>query len=413
MEKTIHSRVWLEIDLGVLQENYRKMVAAVAPCSVIAVLKANAYGLGVGAVAKALVDAGCRQFGVAELNEALELRALGGGENSVDRASCPICSVSDGQDVHPTEKVVGDAVAVQILGGVLPDEVPAAIEAGVILPITDIEIARHINRVAGELGKIAECQFLVDTGMGRLGVPLENAVALVCEVAELQNLECEGIYSHFPIAYRGGDEYTNKQIDDFKSLLENLAGESIEFSCRHIANSDAINNFPRAYALPFNAVRSGINLHGCFDTEGQRILDIKPALTLKSRLIAVRELSAGDHIGYGCSYCVPHDMRVGVVAAGYADGLPLALSNTGYLLVSGVPCKVLGRVSMDYTTISLEGVDDATCGDDVICLGGSGEDAVTVEDWAEIKNTHPYDIICSFGSRVERRYVGRTLNDER
>jgi alanine racemase len=99
-------------------------------------------------------------------------------------------------------------------------------------------------------------------------------------------------------------------------------------------------------------------------------------------------------------------MPVGTISAGYADGLPLALSNRGAVLVRGIACQVLGRVSMDYTTISLDTVPDAQCGDEVICLGGHGVNAVTVEDWAQLKATHPYDIICSFGSRVERRYIG-------
>jgi len=236
MKRTAHNRVWLEIDLSVLQDNYRKMVAAVAPSSVMAVLKANAYGLGVRRVAGALVDAGCSCFGVAELNEALELRKLG-------------CSV-------------------QILGGLLADEIDAAVEAGVVLPVTDLETARRISAVATEQAESVKCQFLVDTGMGRLGIPLDNAVAIIREAVSLPRLECDGIYSHFPIAYHDGGEYTNRQIDDFVKLLEELQSESISFRLRHIANSDAINNFPRSFAPPFNAVRSGINLHGCFDLQG-------------------------------------------------------------------------------------------------------------------------------------------------
>jgi alanine racemase len=102
-------------------------------------------------------------------------------------------------------------------------------------------------------------------------------------------------------------------------------------------------------------------------------------------------------------------MQVGVVAAGYADGLPLALSNRGYLLVHGKPCLVLGRVSMDYTTVSLEGINDVCCGDEVTCLGRQGDSVISVDDWAQIKATHAYDIICSFGTRVERRYLGGEL----
>jgi alanine racemase len=132
-----------------------------------------------------------------------------------------------------------------------------------------------------------------------------------------------------------------------------------------------------------------------------------PVLTLKTRLTAIRTLPAGTGIGYGHTYRLHHATRVGTVSAGYADGLPLALSNRGYLLIHGVPCPVIGRLSMDYTTVSLESVPEAQVGDEVVCLGGTGIHALTVEDWAALKNTHPYEIICSFGNRVQRRYLFR------
>ena len=147
------------------------------------------------------------------------------------------------------------------------------------------------------------------------------------------------------------------------------------------------------------------NLYGSFDTAGQRAVALKSVLTLKTRLVAVRKLPAGTHIGYGCSYRLPRDMLVGTISAGYADGLPLALSNRGHVQMKGVACQVLGRVSMDYTTVSLDQVPSACCGDEVVCLGGNGPGAVSIEDWAQLKGTHSYDIICSFGSRVERRYL--------
>jgi len=368
-----HSRVWLDINLGTLRRNYAAISDAVAPCSVVGVLKANAYGLGVTPVARALKDAGCSGFGVAELNEALSLIPLG--------------------------------LPVQILGGILPEEVPEAVNAGIVLPVTDLAIAEMISRHACEQDRMARCHFLVDTGMGRLGILAHEAEDVVRKAHALPGLNCEGIYSHFPVAYRNGGDYTNRQIDTFLSLLTRLADSGITFAKVHMANSDAINNFPRAYRPPFNVVRTGINLHGSFDIEGRRILALSPVLSLKTRLTAVRTMSAGNHIGYGCTYRLPRDTLVGTISAGYADGLPLALSNRGHVLVRDHPCQVLGRVSMDYTTVSLEQVPEARCGDEVVCLGGEGPTAVSVEDWAQLKGTHPYDIICSIGNRVERRYV--------
>lgn len=366
-------RVRLVLDLGVLRSNYRKIETAVRPCGVVGVLKANAYGLGMRPIAVALRDAGIGFLAVAELREALDLRDLG--------------------------------LPVLILGSVLPEEIEDAVEAGIVLPIGDPGVARLISAAAVRQGRTARCHFVVDTGMGRLGILAGEAEQAIVECVKLPGLDCEGIYSHFPVAYRSCGEYTMRQIETFKGLLDRLAAGGVRFRMRHIANSDAINNFPETYRPPFNLVRTGINLHGSFDTEGQRALDLQSVLTLRTRLTAVRRLPAGMSIGYGCTYCLPRETLVGTASAGYADGLPLALSNRGYLLVRGHCCPVLGRVSMDYTTIDLSQVPDAEVGDEAICLGGAGPQRVSVEDWARLKGTHSYEVICSFGSRVERVYV--------
>jgi len=369
---TIPRRVWLEIDLGKLISNYSKIRAAVAPAQVLAVLKANAYGLGMLPIAQALSDAGVDTFGVAEPYEAMQLL--------------------------PLKKKI------QVLSSILPEEIAPMIEAGVILPITDAASARLINAEALKQGKRAVVHFKIDTGMGRLGILLSEAEAVIQSVYFLPGLDCEGIFSHFPSAYDTRSDLTQRQVQSFCALLDALARKGMTFQKRHIANSDAINNFACAYQEPFNVIRTGINLHGSFDTAGHRVLHLDPILTLKTRLTAIRNLPAGTGIGYGHTCILKKDMRVGVISAGYADGLPLALSNKGYMLIRGVPCAVLGRISMDYTVVSLEHLDAAQIGDDVICLGGEGEHAIPVEEWARIKGTHPYEIICSFGNRVERRY---------
>ncbi len=369
----IPRRVWLEVSLKRLIENYRKIAESVAPAQVLAVLKANAYGLGVLPIARALSDAGAAAFGVAEPHEALQLLPLG--------------------------------KPVQILSSVLPEEVAPMVEAEVILPVTDLATARLISAASVRCGKPAVVHIKLDTGMGRLGLLPAGAPAAIREACRLPGLVCQGIFSHFPFAYETGTDLTNRQMDLFCGILDDLARDNITFEKIHIANSDAINNFPRACRKPFNVVRTGINLHGSFDTVGKRALKVKPVLTLKTRLTAVRDLPPGTGIGYGHTCRLAVKTRVGTVSAGYADGLPLALSNRGCLLIRGAPCPVLGRISMDYTTVSLEGVPDAAVGDEVVCLGGEGMYALTVEDWAALKNTHPYEIICSFGNRVERRYV--------
>ena len=366
-------RVWVEVSLPTLCANYHKIAAAVAPARVMAVLKADAYGLGAKPIAAALARTGVDRFGVAEPFEALSLLPLG--------------------------------LPVQILGSILPEELPAMIAAGVILPVTDLQTAQLMQAEAERQNRRVKVHFKIDTGMGRLGILLSEALDVIRRVAQLPNLEVEGIYSHFPVAYRAGEAYTQQQIDNFLGLLNNLTAAGISIPLRHMANSDAINNFPLTSHSPFNLVRTGINLHGSFDTEGRRVLQLLPVLALKTRLTAVRRMPAGTSIGYGLTYRLARETPVGTISAGYADGLPLALSNRGCVLIRGVPCPVIGRISMDYTTVALDQVPTAAVGDEVTCLGGEGPHAISVEDWANLKGTHPYEIICSIGTRVERRYT--------
>jgi alanine racemase len=368
-----HARVWLDINLSTLKDNFKIIKEKVEPCEVLSVLKANAYGLGVQKIASALASAGTHGFGVAEINEALALLPLG--------------------------------KPVQILGGILPDEIPDAVRGGIIIPVTDYRTARIVSAEAIRQRKTAECHFLVDTGMGRLGIRIEEAEKVISDSHTLPHIKFTGIYSHFPAAYIQDCEYTNAQIKSFKALLRGLADKGIRFNIVHIANSDAVNNYPKTYMKPFNMVRTGINLHGSFDPQGQRTMNLKSIITLKTRLVAVRKLPAGASIGYGCTYKLPEDAFVGTISAGYADGLPLALSNRGHVLIRGKSCHIIGRVSMDCTTVSLAQIPGAECGDEVICLGGEGPLAVSVAQWAQVKGTHAYDIICSFGSRVIRKYI--------
>ena len=296
---------------------------------------------------------------------------------------------------------------VQILGAVLDYEIPAAVANHIILGITDVEVAKKISAESVRQNVRTEVQLKVDTGMGRIGILENQVLAVAKEVVRLPNLDLKGIYTHFPIAYHGADRYSFAQTARFLAIIEKLSEHGIELEKRHIANSDAINNCPFATVPPFTHVRAGINLHGSFDTEGQRALRLEPVLALKTYLAAVRTLPAGHTIGYGCTCRLFRDTKVGTIAAGYADGLPLNLSNRGYVIVKDRLCPILGRLSMDYTTISLDGFEDGEIapGEIVTCIGGEGPNRITVEDWAQIKGTHSYDVICSFGTRVERIFV--------
>ena len=381
-------RVVVEIDLKALVRNYRKIAAHVKPSQVLCVLKANAYGLGVADYAKALASAGCTMFGVAEPYEALELL----------RVLAPAGSSVNSRKAGATE--------VQMLSSVLPDEVEPMVKAGVILPVIDVATAKLISAAAVKAKVVAKVHFKLDTGMGRLGILAKDALAAMREVKKLPNLDCEGVFSHFPMAYDPKDPFTKRQIKIFKSIVAAAEKEGFKFKKVHISASDGINNFPETAKKPFTVVRTGINLHGSFDPYGRKALKVEPVLSLKTRVAQVRELPAGTTLGYGRTWCLNAPTKVATISAGYADGLPLALTNRGFVFIGGKRCKIIGRISMDYTTVDVSGVPNVKPGDEVVCFGKCGKDSITPDDWAALKGTHAYDIICSLGNRVQRIAIG-------
>lgn len=381
-------RVVVEIDLKALVRNYRKIAAHVKPAQVLCVLKANAYGLGVADYAKALASAGCTMFGVAEPYEALELL----------RVLAPAGSSVNSRKAGATE--------VQMLSSVLPDEVEPMVKAGVILPVIDVVTAKLISAAAVKAKVVAKVHFKLDTGMGRLGILAKDALQVMREVKKLPNLDCEGVFSHFPMAYDPKDPFTKRQIKIFKSIVAAAEKEGFKFKKVHISASDGINNFPETAKKPFTVVRTGINLHGSFDPYGRKALKVEPVLSLKTRVAQVRELPAGTTLGYGRTWCLNAPTKVATISAGYADGLPLALTNRGFVFIGGKRCKIIGRISMDYTTVDVSGVPNVKPGDEVVCFGKCGKDSITPDDWAALKGTHAYDIICSLGNRVQRIAIG-------
>ena len=310
--------------------------------------------------------------------------------------------------INEAVELVPLGLPVQILGNLLPDEIAPAVEYGVICPLNDLEMAKKISAEAVRQGKTATGAVTVDSGMGRLGMPAAEAAEQILAMRGLPNLKLDGIYSHFSSAFMRYDDYSLGQLASFKTLLAELKGAGLEFPNVHMAASDALNNFPDSTRPPFTLARCGINMYGYYDNEVHQSMRLAPVVELKTRLAAVRMLAAGSCIGYGRMHRLQKDTRVGTIAAGYADGLPLALSNRGYVLVNGVLCPVLGRISMDYTTISLENAPEAQPGDEVVCIGGQDGRFVSLEDWAQLKGTHVYDLLCSFGTRVRRRYVNRS-----
>ena len=375
---SVSSRVVLDIDTSILRDNFRRIAEAVSPSRVIAVLKADAYGLGMENVVRGLEGCPFAAVAVAELREGLAA-------------------------VEVLRKA-GRDVPILVLGGLLPDEIAPSVEAGFRIPIPDLDAARRVDAEAARQGRIAIVHIPLDTGMGRVGFRAEDpeTPARIASVAAMPHLRLEGMYTHFPMAYPATADFTLHQIDLYRKVAAEVEALGVPIPWKHIANSPAVNSFPVATRPPFTHARVGLGLHGSFEPEGHA-LGLRSVVSLRTHLAQARTLPAGATIGYNATYRTPAPMRVGTVAAGYADGVPLALSNRGCVLIRGRACPVVGRVCMDYFGVSLEQVPDAAYGDEVILIGGDGPGAITVEDWATLKGTHPYEILCSIGSRVERR----------
>ncbi len=366
--KALQSRVWLEISLKTIVGNLKTIQRRVKPAQVMCVLKANGYGLGALPLAQALEKGGATRFGVAELKEAMLLKG---------KVKSPI----------------------QLLSGILPWEMALAIRHGFILPIATVDAARAILKEANRQKRSTTVHIKVDTGMGRMGLLPDEALYWVPKLAATSNVKVEGIFSHFANANYPEHGKSREQLHLFLDVVSRLEALGLSFPIKHMANSDGINNIPESY---FNMVRTGINLYGVFDLKGQQAYRLLPSLALKSTLLARRKLKAGHTIGYGCTHTLFEDTWVGTIPAGYADGVPLAASNSGWVLIRGKRCPILGRVSMDYLTVNLNGCPQGRVGDEVVLVGKSGHESISIEDWARIKQTHPYDIICSLGNRVQR-----------
>lgn len=373
--KAPDSRIWLEVDLAAAEYNFKRIKKAVKPLKVMAVLKANAYGLGVMEIAKRLDRAGADGFCVAEVREAMQLLPFG--------------------------------KPIQILGAVLDFELEQAVKNHFILGITCFEAAKKISDESVRQGVTTEVHFKIDTGMGRMGILQKDALAVAKKVAKLPNLNCCGIYSHFPAACN--DELSLAQASALLELADKMVSAGIPLTKRHIANSDAINTCPFAVVPPFTQVRAGIDLHGSFTSDGEKGMKLEPVFSLKTQVVQVREMPAGHTIGYDRTCRLSADTMVATIAAGYADGLPLNLSNRGYVIIRDRLCPIIGRISMDYTTVRIDGFKPGEIqpGEVVTLIGKSEHCRISPDDWAKLKGSHAYDIMCSIGPRVNRVYLNK------
>jgi alanine racemase len=371
-------RCWAEIDCAALRHNAAMARELAGPgTAVLAIVKANGYGHGmVPAAREFAAGAGGCVFGVTCATEAAEL------QQSLPEAAITIMATA-----LPTERA--EIVRQRWLPWISSQNEAAA-------------YARLTNEVHGEGAAPFEIEIGVDTGMGRMGVLESGLEALRQAVGRLPSLRLTGISTHLPVSDEDRD-FTLAQLERFQALANAADGHLP--GRRQAQNSAGLIGYRRAEC---NAVRPGLMLYGSSPL-GEFQPRLRPALTLKTRLTLVRDLPAGRGISYGRTFITPQPMRIGTLAAGYADGYPRHLSNTGAaVIVRGRRCALLGRVTMDQMMIDLSALPEVGAGEEVILLGQQGSEEILAAELAERAGTIPWEIFTSLAARVTRYYLDPT-----
>jgi alanine racemase len=366
------------VDLEAIRSNFRvlaQFVRAGAPATgsprLIAVVKANAYGHGASQVGRALEEAGAAMLACADIEEAVVLRQSG--------VRAPI--------------LVFGALSVSDLDGVFDHDLTPTISTP--------GAARALQAAAARRDVILRCHLKIDTGMNRLGFRHDNVHVTLPAVAASPNLAIDAVYTHFATADDPDHPLFAEQRTRFEHVLAQLPHLGVATRIRHAANSAAMLRDERVW---YDYVRPGLLLYGVAPPPLATTLDLRPALSLHSRIVAVKGVRAGEGTGYGLKTTFSEPRRIAVVPAGYADGLDLRLAGRGFMLVRGRRAPIVGSVCMDMTMIDVTGTDVAP-GDDVVIVGDQGGEAIGVREIAAAIGTIPYELLCRVGSRIERVYL--------
>jgi alanine racemase len=360
------------VDLGNIAHNIRLYRDLVGPsCRIMAVVKADAYGHGDLEVSRTALGAGAERLGVALVEEAERLREAG-----LDA---------------PIHLLFEPPVAAA----------PRVAELDLTPSVYTRDYAMALSAACSSEGKSIKVHIKVDTGMHRVGVEPAAGVDFVEEVSRLPGLELEGVYSHLAMGSEAGNPFNKEQLHAFERMTEELRGRGITIPIRHIAASGAAASLPEAR---LDMIRLGIAMYGLLPGESYRgLLDLRPALSLRTRISHVFRAEAGEAVSYGRTYRFDRPSWVAVLPVGYADGFSRALSNRWRVLIGGKLYPAVGTVCMDLFMVEL-GDDLFQAGEPAVVIGGRGEEEIGVERMAETLGTINYEVVCDIGKRVPRVY---------
>ncbi|HUN66870.1 MAG TPA: alanine racemase [Bacteroidota bacterium] len=363
-----------EINLQAVKANLEAVRRKAGPSvGVMGIVKANAYGHGIIEIAHALNKFGIDYLGVGFLEEGILLRNHG--------ITAPIL----------------------VLGGVLGSQVDEFLEYQLDITVSSVEIAEKINaEAAANPARRPRVHLKIDTGMERLGVRWEHAERFIEHVARLPHLDVIGIYSHFATADERDKSFVNEQMSRFSEVLRKSERLGLDIRYRHIANSGALLDVPSSL---LNMVRPGILIYGIYPSmETSESVDVKPVLSLKSKVVYLKEIMPGMSVSYGRQFVADRRTRIATVPIGYGDGYSRQLSNRANVLIRGGQFRVVGAVCMDQVMVDV-GLDaEVHVGDDVTLIGKDGSSEVTVWQIARWMNTLPYEVLTNIAARVPRYY---------
>ncbi len=370
-------RIKAVINLANAEHNFREIQRFCNGADIIAVVKADAYGHGAKTLGALYEKLGAKILAVACLNEAIELRQSG--------ITCPI----------------------MILGYTPPESVPFLIENDIIQTVFSLSYAEELSRAAAPCKKNLTVHIKTDTGMTRLGVYAHrgfytNAADEIQKIFSLKNLSVEGIFTHFAEADSDDKHFTDEQFESFSQTVSELSRRGIAFKFCHCANSAGVVNYKKAH---LGCVRPGLALYGLFPGEHNEDIDLRPVMSLISTVADVRDIRKGDTISYGRNFTAPRDMRIAIVSAGYADGVPRSLSGRASFLINGQRVPVLGNICMDLFIADASALPLVSRGDEVVIFGEQGELSISADEIASLAGTISYEILTSVSRRVTRTYI--------
>lgn len=364
---------WAEIDLDILVRNFEAVRARVGSLPILAVVKADAYGHGAIDVARALEAAGAEWLGVALPEEGAELRWA------------------------------GLRVPILLLGGFASAQADLVLQHDLTAAVYRADQVAALGAAASRRGVQASVHLKIDSGVGRLGVPAAEVpeFASTLKAAEAR-VRLTGAFSHLAVADDPKETFTGAQIEAFRGAIEALRRAGLQPDRIHLSNSAAIIDHPPAW---MTLVRPGIILYGYPPSAAVSPFPIRPVLSLKTRIIYIKEVGPGTSIGYGRTWIASRPARIASLPIGYDDGLPRHLGNRGYVLLRGRRAPIVGRISMDLTTIDVSQILDATLHDEVTVLGFSGDERLGADQIAAWAGTISWEVLCRLGGRVPRVYL--------